>query len=138
MRDATRFERVKGHLKSMTPAPTTEQATKATTRRGGTAEGESRPPTGRVAPPSGSYRAYNEASLFRVSVPSNWQELQSTNSVTFAPEGADGSYNGQSVFTHGIEFGIGRNDSHDLQAATEELVLSLAQGNPSLKLSLRS
>jgi hypothetical protein len=36
------------------------------------------------------------------------------------------------VFTHGVEIGIARNESHDLQTATDELLASLAQGNPNL------
>src|SRR5438552_3163761 len=84
-------------VKSPAPAPTTEQATKnssRTTRRGdgsGTGGGENRVPTGRVSPPSGSFETYNEGNMFRVSVPSNWREVQDTNSVTFAPDGAFGS-----------------------------------------------
>jgi hypothetical protein len=135
IRDTRRFGQVQAHLKTLPPAPTTEQATKSTKRRGGTSEGETRPPSGRVQPPAGSYQTYNEGNLFRVSVPANWRELQDTNTVTFAPDGAHGSFNGQSVFTHGIEFGIARNESHDLQAATDELIQSLAQGNPSLRRS---
>ncbi len=139
VRDTRAFSQVKDHLKQLAPAPTTEQATKngrRTTRGGGAGGGgESRPPTGRVSPPSGSYETYNEGNLFRVSVPSNWRELQDTNSVTFAPEGGYGSSNGQSVFTHGMEFGIARNESHDLQTATDELLDSLARGNPSLRRS---
>jgi beta-barrel assembly-enhancing protease len=132
VRDARRFEQVQAELKRLEPAPTTEQATKATKRRGGTSDGESHPPTGGVELPASSYRTYNEGNVFRVSVPANWRELQATSTVTFAPEGAHGSINGQSVFTHGIEFGIARNESHDLQAATDELIDSLAQGNPNL------
>jgi hypothetical protein len=67
-----------------------------------------------------------------VSVPTNWRELQGSNAVTFAPDGAYGSARGQSVFTHGIEIGVARNESHDLQSATGELIDSLAQGNPQL------
>ena len=89
-------------------------------------------PTGRVEPPSPSYRTYDEGNLFRVSVPVNWQEIQSSSSVTFAPSGAYGQANGQTVFTHGVEFAIGRNETHDLQTATDELIQSLAQGNPNL------
>ena len=37
---------------------------------------------------AGRYTTYSEGNLFKVSVPSNWQELASENSVTFAPEGA--------------------------------------------------
>jgi peptidase M48-like protein len=133
IRDTRAFEQVKGHLRQLSPAPTTEQATKngggrttGTTGRTGSA------PTGRVEPPSASFRTFNEGSLFQVSVPSNWQEIQSNNSVTFAPNGAYGQANGQTVFTHGVEFGMGRNETHDLQTATEELVQSLARGNPGL------
>jgi beta-barrel assembly-enhancing protease len=137
VRDTREFDQVKTHLRSLSPAPTTEQATKnagRTTRRGGEG-GETNLPSGRVPPPSGSFQTYTEGNLFQVSVPSNWRELQDTNSVTFAPEGAYGSYNGQNMFTHGMEFGVARNESHDLQAATDELVDSLARGNPNLRRS---
>jgi hypothetical protein len=65
-------------------------------------------------------------------VPSNWREIADSNSVTFAPSGAYGNYNGSSVFTHGIELGLQRNEAHDLRQATDELVDSLARGNPRL------
>ena len=42
--------------------------------------------------------------------------------MTFAPDGAYGAINGQSVFTHGIEVGVSRNETHDLQTATDELI----------------
>ena len=92
-------------------------------------------PTGRVEPPSGSFRSYTIGNVFRVSVPSNWRELQDENSVTFAPDGAYGDNNGQSVFTHGVELGVARNEAHDLQTATDELIDALSQGNPNLRRS---
>src|SRR6185312_2892061 len=102
------------------PAPTTEEATKhAAQRAPGGATGA--PPAGRVDPPSSRYATYTEGSLFRVSVPSNWRELQSESSVTFAPEGAYGQANGANVFTHGVEIGVARNETHNLQTATDEL-----------------
>jgi len=76
--------------------------------------------------------SYNEGDLFRVSVPSNWRERQSNSTVTFAPDGAYGNSGSQSVFTHGIEIGVARNEAHDLQTATSELIDALAQGNPRL------
>ena len=89
---------------------------------------------GRVEPPSSSFRTYTEGNLFRLSVPSNWRELPGgNNAVTFAPEGAYGESNGQSVFTHGVEVGVARNESHDLQTATNELIDSLSRGNPALR-----
>jgi len=133
IRDTRGFDQVQGHLRQLSPAPTTEQATKNGAGRTTGTSGRSVPtPTGRVEPPSSSFRSYNEGNLFMVSVPANWQEIQSSSSVTFAPNGAYGQANGQTVFTHGVEFGMGRNESHDLQTATDELIQSLAGGNPKL------
>jgi beta-barrel assembly-enhancing protease len=133
IRDTRGFEQVKAHLRQLSPAPTTEQATKTGAGRTTGTSGRTAPaPTGRVEPPSTSFRTYNEGNLFQVSVPANWQEIQSSSSVTFAPNGAYGQANGQTVFTHGVEFGMGRNESHDLQTATDELIQSLAGGNPGL------
>jgi beta-barrel assembly-enhancing protease len=127
------FERLQAHLRTLPKAPTTEEATRNSSRRGPTPTGTSgRRPTGRVDPPSSQYRAYNEGNIFRVSVPSNWRELPNNDTVTFAPDGGYGDYNGQSTFTHGIEFGVARNEAHDLQTASEELVNDLSRGNPRL------
>ena len=125
------FERVRTHLRSLPKAPTTEEATRAA-KRGGSASGTGARPTGRVAPPSGRYTEFKEGDVFRISVPSNWRELPASNTVTFAPEGGYGSHNGQSVFTHGIELGVTRNEGHSLETATDEFVESLTRGNPSL------
>jgi hypothetical protein len=129
-RDSASFDRIRAHLKSLPPAPTTEEATRAakrggdSTRRGGTL-------SNRVERPSSRYTRYTGES-FEVSVPSNWRELVGSGGVTFAPDGGYGESNGQSVFTHGAEIGISRARSDDLQTATEELIESLAQGNPRL------
>jgi hypothetical protein len=133
IRDTPAFRQVQAHLRQLPAAPTTEQATRSSGRPTGTSGGATHLPGGRVEAPASSFRTYTEGNLFRVSVPGNWRELAGgTNSVTFAPEGAYGQSNGQSVFTHGIEFGVGRNETHDLQAATQELIDSLARGNPNL------
>jgi len=128
VRDTRAFDDVQAHLRRLPRAPTTEEAVK--TRSGGrSTSGRDVPrPTGRVEPPSSRYETYNEGNLFEISVPSNWRELQSNNTVTFAPEGAYA----EGIFTHGIEIGIARNETHDLQDATDELLQSLAQSNPNL------
>ena len=133
--DSGAFQSVQAHLRSMPPAPSTEEATKnartGRNPRGGENSG------GRISTnverPSSRYTSYDEGNLFRISVPSNWRELPGNNSVTFAPEGGYGSTNQQSVFTHGIEAGIMRNESHDLRTATNELVQSLVQSNPRMR-----
>ena len=128
IRDSKAFEQAQSHLKRLPPAPTTEEAVKRRGRPTGTSGGNIPRPDGRVAAPSSQYRTYNEGNIFQVAVPSNWRELSTSNTVTFAPEGAYG----QGIFTHGIEFGVARNESHDLRTATDELIQSLAQGNPNL------
>jgi hypothetical protein len=85
-----------------------------------------------VDPPSSRFAAYTEGNVFRVAVPANWREQQSAESVTFAPDGGYGAFRGQNVFTHGVEIGVSRNETHDLQTATDELLDSLARGNPRL------
>jgi hypothetical protein len=125
--DNRAFAQVQAHLKRLPKAPTTEEAVKSQQRSPTSTRNRTRP-TGRVEPPSGSFKNYNEGNLFEVSVPSNWRELSNNNTVTFAP---DGGY-GEGVFTHGIELGLARNESHDLQGATDELVQSLASQNPNL------
>jgi Zn-dependent protease with chaperone function len=132
VRDTAAFERVRSHLRSLPKAPTTEEATRRGRRRT-TSNRESAPPSGQVAAPSSRYTEYQEGDVFRVSVPSNWRELPANTAVTFAPEGAYGSHDGQSVFTHGVEIGVSRSRARNLQAATEDLIESLSQSNPRLR-----
>jgi hypothetical protein len=134
--DSRGFTQVQARLKQMAPAPTTEQATKnAGSRPTGTSGGETRMPTGRVSAPASSFRTYTEGDMFKVSVPSNWREIPGQSSVTFAPDGGHGQANGQSLFTHGVELGAARNETHDLETSTTELLESLAQANPGLSRS---
>lgn len=132
--DTQSFRRIQSHLKSLPKAPTTEEATKQAKRTGSGSSSGTRGGhiTARVEPPAGRYQSYNEGDVFQVSVPANWRELSGSSAVTFAPDGAYGDHNGQSVFTHGVEIGIGRNEQHDLKTATDELIDSLSEANPKL------
>jgi hypothetical protein len=135
IRDSGEFEDVRARLDRMPPAPTTEQAVKnggaGRTSTTGTTGRNGRLDPDRVAPPSSRYTSYDE-DLFRVSVPSNWREIPSGNSVVFAPDGAYERSEAGSVFTHGIEIGSARNDTADLRAATDDLIDSLSRSNPDL------
>jgi Zn-dependent protease with chaperone function len=133
IRNTREFEQVKSRLNGMPRAPSTEDAVRNSDRRGTTRPGSSDVPTGRVEPPSSRYTRYNEGDIFEISVPSNWRELADSDAVTFAPNGAYGTYNGQNVFTHGMQVGITRNDSRDLEGATRELVEAFSRGNPDLR-----
>jgi len=126
------FQQAQARLKQLPAAPSTEEATRNAARPAATA-GPAPLPGGRIEAPSAGFRTFTGGNLFRISVPSNWRELStSANTVTFSPQGAYGSSNGQSVFTHGVEVGVGRNETHDMQTATGELIDALAKGNPNL------
>lgn len=125
IRDTRAFDQVQAHLKRLPKAPTTEEAAKSRGRPTGTA-GRDVPRTGgRIEPPSSSFKTYSEGNLFQIAVPSNWREMPNNSTVTFAP---DGAYD-QGAFSHGVQVGISRNESHNLQDATEELLQGLGQGN---------
>jgi hypothetical protein len=124
IRETPEFARVRDRLKSLAPAPSTAEAT----RNASTAGGDAPLPGGRVEPPSSEYRTYTEGRLFQVSIPANWRELARGSSITFAPQGAYG----RGGFSHGIEFAVSRNDTHDLQTATDDVINALARENPNL------
>ncbi len=134
IRDTRAFNDTQTRLRRMAPAPTSEQVARSgnrrTTSRNPSGGGQQ---IGRVEPPSTRYQTYEEGGQFRISVPSNWQELPGNTAVTFAPNGGYGDYQGQSVFTHGMELGIQRNETHNLRTAVDELVNSLRQSNPQLR-----
>ena len=131
VRNTQAFVRVASHLKSLPRAPSTEEVSR-TSRRGDstpTPRGTGGRLGTRVERPSTQFREFNEGDVFRVSVPANWDELPGSNAVTFAPEGA---YE-QGVFTHGVELGVSRHETHNLQTATNELIASLTQSNPNMR-----
>jgi Zn-dependent protease with chaperone function len=131
-RDTREFQNVQAHLRTLAPAPSAEEVARNSKNGGRTTGGDTRPVSGNVPPPDSRYQTYDEGNMFRISVPANWREMGSNNSVTFAPDGAYGTANGQSVFTHGVEVGVARNEAHDLNTATSELIENLRQGNPRL------
>lgn len=125
IRNTEAFERVKARLTGMGRAPSMAEIQRGAGRypQGGGAR------TGRVEPPSRNYRTYTGGNLFSVSVPDNWRELTGNGAVIFAPDGAYGEVQGQFVFTHGVQIGVGRAASTDLRRATDEFIASLVQGN---------
>ena len=138
VRDTGEFQSVKTRLNGMSPALTAKQISEGQ----GQGQGQGRTtPVGtngrtnvQVAPPSGRYQTYNAADFLRVSVPANWRPVESSDTVTYAPEGAyfQGGNNGGSAFTHGVEVGVA-SGSGNLARDTQELVQSLAQSNPQMR-----
>ena len=130
--DSRDFTQVQARLKQMSPAPTTEQATKNTGNRPTGTSGGGAAPTGRVAAPASNFRTYTEGNMFKVSVPSNWREI---------PRPERGDLRARRRVRTGQRperLHARRRDwrraqrEHDLQTATNELVESLGQANPGL------
>jgi Peptidase family M48 len=135
VRNTAEFTAVQNRLAGMAPARSARDIARNGPGRGEPGAGGTSGITARVEPPSSRFRVYQGGNIFRVNVPDNWRELSTgDDSVWFAPEGAYGQAdNGQAVFTHGMQFGLARTRSADLEGATQELLQALAQGNPELQ-----
>ena len=83
---------------------------------------------GRVEAPSSRYQSVDKG-LFAVSVPQNWHEIEQQNGAWYAPTGAYGTANGQTIFTHAVNLGAVQTRSRNAQKATEEFINSLKQGS---------
>lgn len=139
IRNTQDFSRVQARLRSMGGAPSMEEIARSGNRYPtgeNTGNYPEQPPRGRVDYPSTRYQTYSEfGGAVRVSVPSNWRELPSGDSVWFAPEGGYGNYQGQNIFTHGVSFGVAQVQGRNLQQTTREFINGLAQSNPNLRQS---
>jgi hypothetical protein len=88
-----------------------------------------------LSAPSGQYRDISGGKVFRASVPSNWADLPSNSSIKVVPQNGYGDLKGQTVFTCGVEFGIVKAATRDLQEATKTWLQGIAQSNPELRLA---
>jgi Zn-dependent protease with chaperone function len=88
-----------------------------------------------VPPPSTNYRTVGGGGIFQASLPSNWASVGSDDSIKFVPENGYGPLNGETVFTHGVEFGVTKASSRDLRTATKAFIDSVSQSNPKMKIS---
>jgi beta-barrel assembly-enhancing protease len=126
------FRQVQDALKKMPPAPTSAEIAKSGPSGSGNRYPEDARVGGNVQPPSDRYRNF-ETQLFKVSVPENWKQFPDKSSVTFAPEGAYGNQQGQSVFTHGAIVGVMDASSNDLAKVSDQYISGVLQGNAYLK-----
>jgi beta-barrel assembly-enhancing protease len=135
VRNTAEFSAVQNRLEGMPPARSARDIARNGPGRGDPGGYGTSGISEQVEPPSSRFRVYQGGNFFRVSVPDNWRELSTGgDSVWFAPDGAYGQAgNGQAVFTHGMQFGVARTRSRNLEGATQELLQALAQGNPSLQ-----
>lgn len=135
-RDVSGFAEAKARFASLPPATSMSDLAKA--GGGGSSSGGSAPTAigtvGQpVPPPSGQFKSARGGQLFQVSVPSNWTGVNASTSVKFVPQNALGPYQGQNVFTHGVELGVARAASRDIGEANDAFVNALLRGNPGMR-----
>jgi len=125
------FSQIQATLRRMPPARTMAEIA-SNKPRPNTDSGSRYPDNtrtgGDVAPPSSRYRVF-ESAFFRISVPDNWRQFGDNTSLTFAPDGAFGNQEGQSVFTHGAIVGVVDVSASELQTASDQYVSGILQGN---------
>jgi len=105
---------------------------KRTNESGGSAPASVGTPGQPVPSPSSQFKEIN-GGIFQASVPSNWTGLSSSNSIKVVPQNGYGPLNGETVFTHGVEFGVAKSNSRDLREATNTWLRAIAQSNPDLR-----
>jgi predicted Zn-dependent protease len=137
IRESREFSLIQSRLRGMGQARSMQEIGQSGNRYPNGDNGGNYPssaPRGRVEYPSTRFQNYSAlGGGLNVSVPSNWRELADGNSVWFSPEGAYGQYQGQVVYTHGVNFGVAQTQSRGLQQATEEFLNSLSQGNGNIR-----
>jgi Zn-dependent protease with chaperone function len=142
--DSTQFAPIKASFASMGPAMTSAQMAKANAAAGGRGRGGDAAGGGEMARsvgtpgqpvprPSGQFHAIAGGKIFQASVPADWTSLASKSSIKVVPPNGYGDLKGETVFTHGVEFGIAKVDSRDLHEATTAWLQTVAQANPALK-----
>ena len=85
--------------------------------------------------PSAQYRDIAGGKVFQASVPNNWTPLGSKSAIKVVPENGYGELNGQTIFSHGVEFGISKAASRDLNEATKVWLQAVARSNPELRIA---
>jgi hypothetical protein len=139
------FSRTQSRFRTLPPAPSMAEIEKNPGRyaspeigpQGGTAgqthtggqPGASGNYSAMVEKPSATVRNFTSVKWLEVSVPSNWTEHQSGNSIEFAPEGAIGDQG----ITHGAMMGVRPAQKTPLDQTTTAYINELLQGNSYLK-----
>jgi hypothetical protein len=89
---------------------------------------------GGVAGPSGTSRALIAGDSLLLSVPANWDRVQAGNTVMIAPE--DGflkTADGTLTLTHGVQVGVARSLTGDLQRDMQALLETLARAGRNVR-----
>jgi Zn-dependent protease with chaperone function len=133
--DDSQFTPIKTAFSGMPAALTMAELARRKTEGAGNSVQSVGTPGQPVPRPSAEFRAINGGKVFQAQVPSNWTPMSTSNAVRIVPENGFGQLNGQTVFSHGIEFGIAQAGTRDLREATITWLKAVAQNNPELKLA---
>jgi beta-barrel assembly-enhancing protease len=133
--DDSQFMPIKTAFAGMPAALTMAELAKRSSEGAGTSVQSVGTPGQPVPPPSAQYQAVSGGKVFQAQVPSNWTSLSTSNAIRVVPENGFGQLKGETVFSHGIEFGIAQAGSRDLREATIAWLKAVAQSNPDVKLA---
>jgi Zn-dependent protease with chaperone function len=136
--DMSQFEPIKTTFKTLPPGKSMKDLERANAAAGSGSDGGEAPrsvgtPGQPVPHPSTQFRDISGGKVFQASVPDNWTALPSKSSIKVVPQNGYGELNGQTVWSHGVEFGIMRPSSRDLREATNAWLNAVAQSNPELR-----
>jgi hypothetical protein len=133
--DQSQFAVIKTQFAGMPAALTMAELEKRKTEGTATSVQSVGTPGQPVPRPSAEYKPVSGGKVFQAQVPSNWTSLPTSNAIRVVPENGFGQLKGETVFSHGIEFGIAQAGSRDLRQATIAWLKAVAQNNPQLKLA---
>ena len=133
--DDSQFLPIKTTFAGMPAALTMAELAKRSSEGAGTSVQSVGTPGQPVPPPSAQFQAVSGGKVFQAQVPSNWTSMSTSNAIRVVPENGFGQLKGETVFSHGIEFGIAQAGSRDLREATIAWLKAVAQSNPDLKLA---
>jgi Zn-dependent protease with chaperone function len=132
------FLNAKSRLASLPPPRSMADVDRRTAGGGGGEDTTSVGTIGRDVPrPSTQFKTVRGGNLFQANVPSNWTPVSSNSSVKYVPQNGYGPFQGQTVLTHGVELGVARGSSRDLQTATNSLIEGFLRGNPDMRMAGR-
>jgi len=134
--DSGQFQPMKAAFAAMGPAKTMKDVAKGKAGNGGDAPAISVGTPGQPVPaPAAQYKTIAGGKVFQASVPDNWTSMSSQSMVRVVPQNGYGELNGETVFSHGVEFGMAKAASGDLRNATSAWLKGIAQSNPELQLA---
>jgi Zn-dependent protease with chaperone function len=128
--DTSGFAPARKQFAGLPPAMTMAEMAKRA-ESGGTGASVGTP--GKPVPAPSSQTRSIKAGVFTASVPGNWTTVESGGAIKVVPQNGYGEMKGETVFTHGVEFGVAKASSRDLKDATATWLKAVAQSNPELR-----